>query len=86
MTNARRATVEDLPRLSTTLALAFADYPWTNWTVTADDHHRRLTDLFAGDVREFGLKCGEVWVTEDCAAVAVWMPPGGDGDEVEGSG
>lgn len=86
MISVRRATIEDLPRLGTTLARAFADYPWTNWTVAADDHHHRLTGLFAMDVREFGLKLGEVWVTEDCAAVAVWMPPDDTGDEAGGSG
>lgn len=84
MTTVRRATIGDLPRLSTTLALAFADYPWTDWTVAADDRHHRLAGLFAVDVREFGLKLGEVWVAEDCAAVAVWMPPSDAGDETEG--
>ena len=86
MTTVRRATIEDLQCLSTTLALAFADYPWTSWTVAADEHHHRLTGLFAMNIREFGLKLGEVWVTEDYAAVAVWMPPDEAGDEAKGSG
>lgn len=82
----RRATIEDLPRLSNTLALAFADYPWTDWTVAADHHHDRLTGLFAKDLREVGLMHGEVWVAEDCTAVAVWMPPDEAGNGAKGSG
>jgi ribosomal protein S18 acetylase RimI-like enzyme len=79
----RRATVDDLPHLSATLALSFEDYPWTDWTVAADDHRRRLAELFEADLREFGLEYGEVWVTDDRAAVAVWMPPGAAGEGAE---
>ncbi len=79
----RRGTSEDLPRLSATLVMAFVGYPWTDWTVAADDHRRRLTELFAMDLRAFGLQNGEVWVTDDCAAVAVWMPPDAADEGVE---
>ena len=84
MTAARRATAEDLPSLSATLALAFVGYPWTDWTVAADDRLRRLNGLFAIDLRTLGLEFGEVWVAGDGAAVAVWMPPVEAGDETGG--
>ncbi len=84
LTAARRATAKDLPRLSATLALAFVGYPWTDWTVAADDRLRRLEGLFAMDLRAFGLEFGEVWVAGDGAAVAVWMPPATTGGETGG--
>jgi GNAT superfamily N-acetyltransferase len=84
LTTARRATAEDLPRLSATLALAFVGYPWTDWTVAADDRLRRLTGLFARDLRTLGLEFGKIWVAGDGAAVAVWMPPVLAGGETGG--
>lgn len=80
----RRAGVEDLARVSATLALAFADYPWTSWTVAADDRRRRLEGLFEANLRGLGPETGEIWVTEDHAAAAVWIPPGAAEGRVEG--
>jgi ribosomal protein S18 acetylase RimI-like enzyme len=61
----RRATRDDIPALACTLAAAFAEYAWTRWTVPADDHLTRLEELFTLDL---------VWTTDDCSAVAVWIP------------
>jgi ribosomal protein S18 acetylase RimI-like enzyme len=71
----RRATRADIPYLANTLAAAFSDYPWTRWTVPADDHIRRLEAIFTLDLTEIGLVHDEVWTTDDCNAVAVWIPP-----------
>jgi GNAT superfamily N-acetyltransferase len=80
----RRAADPDLEALSETLALAFADYPWTNWTVAADDHAQRLRGLYRLYAQADGLPFGEVWVTDNCESVAFWMPPGhrGPSDDV----
>lgn len=75
MTTIRRATREDIPVLARTLAAAFEAYPWTRWTVPADDHLRRLQALFSVDLTEIGLVHDEVWTTEDHMAVVVWIPP-----------
>lgn len=71
----RRATPEDIPTLARTLALAFADYPWTRWTVPADDHLERLERIFTIDLTMVGVPQRETWVADDGTAVAVWMPP-----------
>lgn len=75
MTTIRRATRNDIPALAETLAAAFGNYSWTRWTVPADDHQRRLRDLFTIDLTEIGLVHNEVWTTDACTAVAVWIPP-----------
>lgn len=81
----RRATPEDVPRVASTLARAFADHPWTNWVVAADRRLQRLVQLYT-----LYLEAGvtETWVTDDCVAAAVWIPPGSfegpGGDEVAG--
>jgi ribosomal protein S18 acetylase RimI-like enzyme len=75
MTTIRRAIRDDIPALAKTLAAAFAEYAWTRWTVPADDHLARLEALFALDMAEIGLVHDEVWTTDDCSAVAVWVPP-----------
>ncbi len=75
MTTIRRATPADIPALARTLALAFADYVWTRWTVPAEDHLRRLEALFTLDLETLGVPHNETWMTNDASAVAVWIPP-----------
>ncbi len=36
----RAAALDDVPAAAEALADAFADYPWTRWTVDADGHRR----------------------------------------------
>ena len=72
----RRASADDLVRCADVLGQAFADYPWTRWTVEADDHRRRVTALQRLALEHYGLPFGQVWVTEVDASiecVAVWM-------------
>ena len=72
----RRGTRFDLNRASEVLGEAFADYPWTRWTVDPEDHVRRVTALQRLALQHYGLPFGHVWV---CAvdgvvhSVAVWM-------------
>ncbi|KZM35199.1 acetyltransferase (GNAT) family protein [Oerskovia enterophila] len=41
----RTATSHDLPAAARTLSVAFADYPWTRWTIPDDDYAHRLEEL-----------------------------------------
>ncbi|WP_085999025.1 GNAT family N-acetyltransferase [Nocardia higoensis] len=74
----RAATPADIPAAARTLARAFADYPWTRHVTDERDHEQRVLagqELFLTHV---GLPHGRVWVTDDCAAVAVWTTPDAD--------
>ena len=58
------------------LGEAFADYPWTRWTVDADHHRGRVTALQRLALEHYGLPYGEVWATvvdDVIQCVAVWM-------------
>lgn len=67
----RPAAAADLPAAADTLAAAFAAYPWTQWVVDPDDHLERLRGLYAIYLR-VALELGQLWVSDDCAAVAAW--------------
>jgi ribosomal protein S18 acetylase RimI-like enzyme len=71
----RQASTGDLPVAARTLALAFADYSWTRWTIPADDYAARLEELqalYLGHAVEHGL----VFVDDDVRGVAAFLPPG----------
>ncbi|PRY51885.1 acetyltransferase (GNAT) family protein [Geodermatophilus tzadiensis] len=73
----RPARPEDVPTAADVLADAFADHPWTRWTVDADAHAQRLTGLFRLDLGTVALPYGHVDIgttPEGPAAVAVWLP------------
>jgi hypothetical protein len=72
----RRAGHGDLKRASEVLGEAFADYPWTRWTVDPDDHQARITGLQLLALENLGLAFGEVWLSRldhTIQSVAVWM-------------
>lgn len=72
----RRAGPDDLRAASEVLGAAFADYPWTKWTVDPVDHQRRIARLQSLALEHLGLKFGAVWLsTVDGTAqsVGVWM-------------
>ncbi|GAA1981640.1 GNAT family N-acetyltransferase [Nocardiopsis rhodophaea] len=71
----RPATRGDVPRVVRTLVRAFADYPFTRHTISADDHVRRLERFNELFVSRIGLEHGRVWVADDGDAVAVWTTP-----------
>lgn len=73
----RRATPDDVPAAARVLARAFADYPWTRWSVAADGHAARLVALHTTYLTELGIPYGRVDVAADddaITAAAVWMP------------
>lgn len=77
----RVATSRDFDAALTTLVRAFEHDPvWGGWAF-ADQSRATVQrrDLFAIWLRE-ALVMNSVRVVEDCAAVAVWYPPGTGGD------
>jgi GNAT superfamily N-acetyltransferase len=67
-----------VPDAAATLAAAFVGYVWTDWTVAADRQEERLRRSFELLLAHVIVPYGELWVTDDCAAAAVWLPPGGN--------
>lgn len=70
----RPATGDELARLAGVLANAFADYPWTRWTVPGDDAWRRLAELQLLYLDHALAHGGRIWTTPDLDAVAVLIP------------
>jgi GNAT superfamily N-acetyltransferase len=71
----RRATRDEVPALSETLARASIDDPWLRWTLPEKHRFRRirrLYELFVGAA----IDEGEVWTVDGGAAVAAWLLPG----------
>lgn len=71
----RPAVPADVDRAAGSLGRAFSDYPFTRHTVAADGHHERVASLQRIYLDVIGLQCGRVWVSDDVAAVAVWLTP-----------
>ena len=72
----RRATVDDLDRCAVVLGDAFAEYPWTQWTVDGRDHVQRIEALQRLALQRLGLPFGQVWVAQvdgTVHSVAAWM-------------
>jgi GNAT superfamily N-acetyltransferase len=74
----RRGERSDVEPASATLAAAFTGYAWTDWTIAADDQERRSRRSFELILEHAIVPFGELWVTDECTAVAVWLPPGSD--------
>jgi ribosomal protein S18 acetylase RimI-like enzyme len=72
------ATPADIDDVTTTIALAFATDPVWGAALAREDgstaHHAAFWRLFA----EGAVPQGMVFLSDDGAAVAVWVPPGGD--------
>ena len=72
----RRATSDDLVRLSVTAMRAFADDPVMRWLHPDDDRYFSTDGAIFHGAMAGWLRLGEVWCTDDAAALAVWIPPG----------
>lgn len=70
----RPARRPDVPRISATLARAWADYRWSSWALPEDGRSQRLHRWCELAVLQ-ALDTDSVWTTEDGASVAVWAPP-----------
>ncbi len=76
MIETRLARPADLRPASDVLGDAFADYPWTRWTVDPDDHQARISRLQLLALEKLGLTFGAVWLSSvegTVQSVAVWM-------------
>jgi ribosomal protein S18 acetylase RimI-like enzyme len=72
----RKATPNDMHQLGRTLALAFRDDPAWAWAApNVKRRERFLPRYFELLTRRVYLPKGEVYVTEDGAAAALWAPP-----------
>lgn len=71
----RRGTRADVAAAADTLALAFTGYVWSDWTIQADGQEDRLRRGFALILEHAIVPHAELWVTDDCAAAAIWTPP-----------
>ena len=76
MIETRPAHADELARCADVLAEAFADSPWTRWTVDPTDHVDRVRALQLMSLQRLSMPYGQVWCTlsdgvVDC--VAAWM-------------
>ncbi len=74
MPTVRRAANADLTAAAETLALAQLDYAWAVWAFPAPDRLHRMRQSFLLDL-QLGMEWNSVWVTDDVASVAIWLPP-----------
>jgi ribosomal protein S18 acetylase RimI-like enzyme len=74
----RQATHADIDAVAQVMAEAFADYPWTRWTVDADRHVERIAALQRLMCDEIVLPYGELWTARlegEIVAAAAWLRP-----------
>ncbi len=74
MPTVRRATNADVSAAAETLAFAQLDYAWAVWAFPGPDRLHRMKRSFLLDV-QLGMEWNSVWVTDDVASVAIWLPP-----------
>jgi ribosomal protein S18 acetylase RimI-like enzyme len=76
----RRATIEDIPAMASTLARAFARDPFYSFLAgNAPERSQRMRDGWNGILRFGSARLSETYTTDDHAGVALWMPPGHNG-------
>ena len=71
----RLADASDLDRAAEVLGDAFADYPWTRWTVDRSEHQRRIIALQRIALEHFALPFGAISVSTvagEIRSVAAW--------------
>ena len=74
----RPGTLDDVDAAAAVLAEAFADSPWTRWTVDPERHIERIGSLQRLVLERAVLPFGELWVAcvgTEVAGVAMWMHP-----------
>ena len=76
--NPRRATLADAPKVTRTLARAFATDPVMNYFIRDDARRpQAFAAWFDFAVKRLGLPGRETWMADDAdaSAVALWLPP-----------
>lgn len=73
----RKATYDDVPRLTSSLVRAFEDDPAINWILRQDrKRSEAFNTWFRLCLRKVSLPHDEVYTTDDCSGAALWRPPG----------
>lgn len=72
----RRATTDDVRTASTTAMRAFVDDPVMRFLYPEDEVYLAPDGAVFHPAMTGWIALGEVWCTDDAAAVAVWIPPG----------
>jgi len=72
----RNATAADIPAISLCLAKAFADDPVKHFLCGGDVLSVERAAPFFTAFQRIQLPHGHVYTTPDCAAAAIWAPPG----------
>lgn len=72
----RIATATDAPSAATTLSQAFENYPWTNWTVAADNRADRIRRIQELCLVHIAIPFGVVLVNGTHTAVLAATKPG----------
>jgi GNAT superfamily N-acetyltransferase len=78
----RRARPDDRAKVVATVTAAFCDDP--AWDFLTDHQYSRVAPLLAASLFEMRVATGNVWVSEDLCAVAMWNAPA-KSDEVPGA-
>jgi ribosomal protein S18 acetylase RimI-like enzyme len=72
----RKASVADVPRIASTLALAFIDDPVFRWAYPDDTRRREvLPGVFSVFTKAF-QRHDEIYLAGPAAGAALWAPPG----------
>ncbi len=74
----RPGTLDDADAAAAVLAQAFADSPWTRWTVDPERHVERIGSLQRLVMERAVLPFGELWVASvgtEVVGTAMWMHP-----------
>lgn len=75
--NPRRATMGDVPRITSLFATTFATDPVMHWVAREGAGRRAaLERFFRWIVGTRAMPFGEVWMADDCSVAAAWLPPG----------
>jgi len=74
----RKATLADVPRLAQALASAFQDDPVITWVLPDAQRRRVVLPVFMEfRLRKLAFPHDEIWMIQDGAASAAWVPPPG---------
>ena len=72
----RRAAPSDLDPIVETLVESHLDYVWEVWALPGPDRPRAPRRRSCGvDLELLGIPYREIWMHDDAAAVAIWIPP-----------
>ena len=75
-TQIAKASAADVPRIATTLAQAFFDDPVFRWTCPDDRRRREMLPAFFSLFAETLQRHDEIYVADEAAGAALWIPPG----------